>query len=534
MSNKKEKISPADIWAEYAAGVNFNSSLNLYDKVRKNENFYLGRQWEGLKAPDIEQPVLNFLKRIVTYFIAMIVSDDIAVSINSFKRSIDTDISDNVLSKEIDRVIEKTKAKALNREIIRDAAVDGDGALFFRFDPDIETGQLAKGDIVIEQVSNTNIIFGNPYDRDVQRQPYILITQRLQCKTVRLEAKKAGVKDWENIMPDNALDYSVYNENLQSDLTTVIVKLWRDTDSGTIHYSRSTQSVLLKDDTDLGYKRYPVAVFSWEKVKNCYHGQAAITDGVIQNQIFVNTMWALFMIQTKRGTFPTTFYDKSKIGKWDNRVGAAIGVQGAPDGNVVMNYRPADFSAQAIEIVQRTIDYTKEFMGASDAALGNVKPDNTSAIIAVQQASAAPLELQRLAFYQFVEDYIRIIIDIICTDYGTRATCYTPPGIAQENIETVLDFSSITPETLDLNIEVGSSSYWSELTQIQTADNLFANGIITDAEVYLNSIPDKYIKNKDEIIESLRAFKQQQQLQAQLQTQPNMLGNGGQLPINGM
>jgi len=58
-------------------------------------------------------------------------------------------------------------------------------------------------------------------------------------------------------------------------------------------------------------------------------------------------------------------------------------------------------------MVDRTINYSRDMMGASDAALGNVKPENTSAILAVQKASSAPLELQRLAFYQFVEDAFR-------------------------------------------------------------------------------------------------------------------------------
>ncbi|MFQ7004766.1 MAG: hypothetical protein ACLRRT_14530 [Ruthenibacterium lactatiformans] len=44
------------------------------------------------------------------------------------------------------------------------------------------------------------------------------------------------------------------------------------------------------------------------------------------------------------------------------------------------------------------IEYTRDTMGASDAALGNVTPDNTSAIIAVQKATSMPLELQRQDF----------------------------------------------------------------------------------------------------------------------------------------
>ena len=34
------------------------------------------------------------------------------------------------------------------------------------------------------------------------------------------------------------------------------------------------------------------------------------------------------------------------------------------------------------------MQFTKEFSGATDAALGSVRPDNTSAIIALQKASS--------------------------------------------------------------------------------------------------------------------------------------------------
>ena len=62
---KHTRIDPEAVWQEYASGKAYNARIGLYDRVRQNEDFYLGRQWEGLEAPDLEQPVLNFLKRAV-------------------------------------------------------------------------------------------------------------------------------------------------------------------------------------------------------------------------------------------------------------------------------------------------------------------------------------------------------------------------------------------------------------------------------------------------------------------------------------
>ena len=70
---------PEKIWQEYSRGVTYNTRIGLYDQVKKNENFYIGKQWEGLNAPDLNKPVINVLRRVVSYFVSMIVSDDVAV-----------------------------------------------------------------------------------------------------------------------------------------------------------------------------------------------------------------------------------------------------------------------------------------------------------------------------------------------------------------------------------------------------------------------------------------------------------------------
>lgn len=51
----KIKTTPQQIWEEYQKGVSYNSELGLYDTVKQNENFFIGKQWEGVAAPDLEK-----------------------------------------------------------------------------------------------------------------------------------------------------------------------------------------------------------------------------------------------------------------------------------------------------------------------------------------------------------------------------------------------------------------------------------------------------------------------------------------------
>lgn len=495
----RENFSPEQVWKEYLQGVDYNNSIDLYENVKLYENFYLGKQWEGLNAPDLEKPVLNFLKRVISYFIGMLVTDDISVDLRFFHPTEGSEALADGIANEVERVIERTKAKSLSRDALRNAAIDGDSCFFFRFDPQIESGQEIKGEIVADLVENTNIIFGNPYLASVQDQPYIIIVKRMKLATLKQELKAQGFPRWDEVRPDYAVDYYNEDKGYDNDLVTVLIRLWRDEESRSIKYARYTQDMQLKETVDLGYRLYPIAYLSWDKVKNSYHGQGAITQGVVQNQIYVNTLWALFMIHQKMMAFPKVFYDATKIDRWTNKVGQAIGVVGNPNEALATSFRAPDFSAQAMDLVEKTMQYTRDFMGANDSALGMERANNASAIVALQKASSAPLEFQRLAFFQFVEDYVRVIVEMMHCHYGVRKIYFE-----EAEKSDYVDFSTLNFDAMELYVEVGSSAYWSELMQIETSDNLFQKGIIGDAVSYLESIPDRYIKNKRKLVKKLK------------------------------
>ena len=51
---------------------------------RRNEAFYLGRQWEGLRVQSLDPLIFNVLRRCVNLFVSMLVSDDVAVRAQPF------------------------------------------------------------------------------------------------------------------------------------------------------------------------------------------------------------------------------------------------------------------------------------------------------------------------------------------------------------------------------------------------------------------------------------------------------------------
>ena len=157
-------------------------------------------------------------------------------------------------------------------------------------------------------------------------------------------------------------------------------------------------------------------------------------------------------------------------------------------------------SSQIMSAIELAMQYTKETLGVGDASLGNVTMNNATAIIAIQKSAAVPLENVKAAFYEFVEDCGKIIIDMMATNYGIRPVVVTGPN----NERTVEDFNFDTLKDmwLHIKIDVGNSSYFSEVASVQTLDNLLNNGMIEFVE-YLKRIPDEIIPNKQELITSI-------------------------------
>lgn len=501
---KKKAITPKDIWNEYLEGENYHRQIDLHETVKRNEKFYNGEQWEGVNAPDLEKPVINIFKRAVTYLGSQIISNDVGIGVESFDGGEEALAECKVVAKQLERVIEHTKAKSKNRDIIKDSAISGDGAAYAWFDPD----KGKYGEIELETLDNEKVLFKNPFEKDIQKQKSIILVKRMMLDEIRELAEKHGVseEDMERIQPDEFADYAGENRDIGKSLVTVLLRFWKE--DGSVWFSESCRDVFIRKPIKTDARLYHVAWMPWDRVKDSYHGAAAITP-YIQNQIYVNKMWALAMVFSSKMAWPQRFYDATKIrGGLSNKVGQAIGVAGDPKTAVWFDSPAGNMSTQVLELVDRTIQYTRESLGVNDAALGDVRPENTSAIIAAAEQTAAPLVFQRLANHQFWEDLVRIFIDIIREMYGVREII-DEVEIDGEKIrkKREYDFSKIDYDGFDIKVNIGTASYWSQLMQVQTMDSFFKNGIIDDAVLYLEHIPDEYVQGKEEIIRRLKEKK---------------------------
>ena len=516
--------TPERVWAQYQKGVDYLYNLdNFFERVRINEHFWDGKQWIGLDAKNMPKPVFNVLQRAGKFMVSTIGSNDIAVNIVPFT-SLADDIERMVpISKEIEHIIEVARMKEASKHVIRNAFVDGSGYMMQTFDPDIETGQMAQGAIRNQLVDCTNVFFGNPFSNDLQGQPYIIVSLRQDVTQVRQEAMELGMSK-ENAMqiqPDN--EGLHVNEDIATNLVTVLLKFYKkkteveeesvDPTTGqkivekkvktTVWFTKVTKDAVIKEETNLGYKRYPLACFGWDMIKNSYMYNSPMTS-VIQNQIFINKCFAIAQMYGLQSAFPKIIFDKNKvqIDKFmsDFSPQAVAGIDLA--GKFIDFIKIPDFSNNIIELARETIAQTKDMMGVTDASLGNVKPDNTSAILALQESSSVPLEIQKQNFYVFWEDVVRNIIDIVSTDYGVREV------MTSDNQLAIIDFSTLKNLNYNLDVEIGNGAQYSEIAQLQTLDKLVQAGYI-GPDVYIDVVPSKYIPQKSKLLRSYQERMQQ-------------------------
>lgn len=503
------KLLANEIYDEYLEGINYKHHINLFDDVEKNNNFYNDKQWEGVVAPSLLKPVFNIVKPSVNYYLAQIVSDNIGVNICADRGATVEKLKqvEEILEAEIGATLKSTATTTKNRQLIKNMALDGDMCLYSYFKPSLN----GFGNIATEIINNTNVFFGNVISNDVEEQPYIMISSSRLLDEIQEEANFNGF-DGDSIQAD---DIEMAEISGTSNYVTVLTKFYKE--DGVVWFVRSTATTLIRKPTCLNYSLYPISFTSWETQKNSYHGISPIT-GKRANQIFINQLYALSLEYTKNNSVPKVLYNKTKLPQgWNNDASNAIGVPGDPKDALFSSFRAYDMSSQVINLADSTIARTKDSLGVYDSALGNVDPDNTSAIVAVQKAAAMPLDLQKMDFYKFMEDTINIWLEIMENHYGLRE-------IVLDDGETVnFSFASLGDVDYRLEVEIGASTYWSELMQIQTIDNLMTRNIIPDAKTYLQMLPEGLIKNKGTLIKKIDEYNAELEAKTLATTQENLI-----------
>ena len=532
------EIQETPIWTLFEKGRNYHRQTGIYTDTDRNYRFYNGNQWDGAKLGDVEPVQKNFIKPIVKYKISVIHDNLYAVNYSSqnyenpsFRK--DAERYCDMLNGYAGRIWERDKMDFKGRRVTKDSAINDEGIIYVDFDEE-------KMFPINEIVKKNDIYYGNENDDDIQNQPYILIRKRMPVvNAIELALSRGMSKSKvDMIIGDNdTFEESGDAAKLELDsMVTVVYKMFKK--DGTVHFSIATRWCDIAEEVDTGLSLYPIAHFNWEEKEGSARGEGEVRY-LIPNQIEVNRTEVRRVLTVKYQAFPQKVVDTSKVVNPNalNTVGGLIKTNGQPVDDVhkiVGTIPPAQMSPDVKQLQEDLIQVTRDLAGAGDTATGQVNPESASgrAILAVQQASQAPMTEQKESYKNFIEDLARIWLEYLIVysrDGVNLEEKVTDPTTGEETIQIVkVPQSALQQLQATVKIDVTPKGVYDKFAQEQTIENLLTAGFFTAERVgelatYAEILDDDSVAPKMKILEAIDHIREEQQKIAMINAQAQIM-----------
>ena len=469
----------------------------------------------------------------------------------------------------------------LNEDFIDDAATTGTGVFHYFWDNDVTGGMSLRyqGDLRGEVIDPLNIFFGNPQERRVQRQPWIIISSRESVQSIRQLAGKYHVpaEQRELIQPDDDTRDEGYDaaqkELRDAKKTTLLTKYYRK--DGEVYFSKSTKTVdIVKDqpltpltagakggagadaqqpsEPDLPEQKtagraritlYPIVVMNWEKRKKCIYGTGEV-ESVIPNQKAINFNIAMMLLSVQQTGWPKIIAkENALLEDVTNEPGEVITDYWTGGGDGIKFMQPPGFSGVAINLSDKVFELSRVTEGVNEVSSGEPFTTNmaASAIIALQNQAKQPIENIQNRFYRAVKEVGKIWEQFFKT-YYTLPRNMTFPDADGNDQSRIFNGAEYADVEFNLKVDVGAGSSYSEALAQAVLDKLYDGQAIT-LDQYIELSPQSVMPFKEQLKKMREQQAQEQILGGGMDAMPNMqignadygqlyAGGGGQFPGN--
>lgn len=532
------EVQETPIWSLYEKGRNYHRLKGVYADTDRNYRFYNGNQWDGAKLGDVEPVQKNFIKPIVKYKVSVI-HDNLYGIVYSSQNFENMDFQRqsgrycDMLNRYAARVWEKDKMDFKGRRVTKDAAINDEGIIYVNFDQEEMTP-------INEIIKKNDVYWGNENDDEVQTQPYFLIRKRMpQTNAIDLALGLGMSEEKTAFIIGDTDTFEESGEAAKEELdnmVTVVYKMYKK--NGTVHYSVATRWVTILEDVDTGLSLYPIAHFNWEEKEGSARGEGEVRY-LIPNQIEVNRTEMRRVITVKQQAYPMKVVNVGKVSNPQalNTVGGIIKTQDQTVEDVskiVGTLPPAQMSPDVKQLQDDLIQVTRDLAGAGDTATGQVDPESASgrAILAVQQASQAPMTEQKETYKNFLEDLARIWLDYLIV--------YSVDGVNMEEVEKdentgdeIVQLVRVPQSALEqlkatVKIDITPKGVYDKFAQEQTVENLMLNGFfnaqrVAELAVYAEVLDDDSVAPKQKIKEAVEHIMETQRKIAEIEAQAQLM-----------
>jgi DNA uptake protein ComE-like DNA-binding protein len=245
------------------------------------------------------------------------------------------------------------------------------------------------------------------------------------------------------------------------------------------------------------------------------------------------------VLTVKEQAYPMKVVDVSRVANPSalDTVGGTVRTNGQPVDDVrkiVGTIPPAQMSPDVKLLQDDLINVTRDLAGAGDTATGQVNPESASgrAILAVQQASQAPMTEQKESYKKFIEDVARIWLEylIVYAEDGVNLEqAEVDPMTGQEMVRVVNVPQAVLKQLKAVvKIDVTPRSPFDRFAQEQTIENLLVQGFfnaqrVGELDIYERVLPDDSVAPKRQIRDAINYVKEEQRKIAQIQARADML-----------
>ena len=548
------------IWEKYKKASDFQEENAIVTKSNKCWKMYLGDQWYGLDNKE-DLPVVNFVEPVVNYKVSTICKNVMTAHYSDIEGNSEyNDIYDK-LNTNFASNWERGHMDTVAWQTLKAAAIVGDGYTYWG------TEDLTKTQVI----PCTAVLLGDEQQPEIQKQPYIMIRERLFVEDVKKMAAENGIpeEEWVDLSGDEENEFQIGNRkdiNYDKQDGKITSVLYFEKKDGIVWTGRAVEGLDYEPlhpmtptkngqvMMEKGLKSYPIANLIWQDIPNSARGQGEVKK-LIPNQVEVNKTYARRAMATKMYAYPRMAYMANSIKNPEDldKVGVAIGMNEGSNGQSIQQLisylMPASSSPDAKTLSDDLMQTTRDLAGAGDTSMGQIDPTRVSgtAIVAIQDQAALTLNEQVSKYKQYVEDIAKLWFDLL--------VAYNPNGIPikremteEEEAEATgngaIELTAeekmipdkIMPEELEklrpeVKVDVSSNTQWSKNDEQTADDNLLANGHITFDE-YVDLIPDGGILQKNLLQEIVKKRALNPQPMVDEDGQPLPEGGGQTVPNN--
>ncbi|MGI5824514.1 MAG: hypothetical protein ACOX7J_02980 [Bacillota bacterium] len=509
------KITAEEIYRKYERGIDFHNKNRIYSRSRRCVKLYEGEHWydESTAENKDSLPFYNYTASIVDYKTAMVSKNAVRIVYSPMnsgsERTRFVEICKSLNAYADDRW-EHLKMESLCWELVKKACITGDSYIYF-----------ANSDLMPQIIDNVNVYLSDEQQTDIQKQKYIIISERRFVSDIKKKAKK---DDAEKIVPDEPENQinNDDNEVLSEDgKVTSLLYLCKD-ENGNVCFFRSTKSVIYEEGVIDGLTLYPLAQFVWKRKYNSARGLGEVW-GIRANQIITNKNLYRREQAVKTSAFPKPVYIRDSLSNPESlmQIGSAVELDidnTVDDIHKVFGYiNPAPMSGDAKVLQDEVMEITRELANAGDNATGNIDPEQASgkAISLVVDQNAMLLTEQNVSFNQCAEDIALIWFEMWYAYHKDGFAFQYHDKETDELIEAEINGEDFSNLKVSVRIDVSPTNAWSIYQNDQEVMNMFGNQMISFEE-YVELLTDTNpMKGKLEVIIEERKVRQEQQMMQQ-------------------